>query len=146
MYIHSSIAATQKRDTDLLIPLAERFNLSFTAFGSLISEADVPAYGTLTLTGGGIDPAPVSPIDAEPFKVLSGSIRAAYNTHRGIKDAGPEDGLIVSPGITTGNTGASKVFLRHVVLEREGKLADGKQRYKVLLGFDEAYLPLCAYV
>ncbi|EIM87284.1 carboxypeptidase S [Stereum hirsutum FP-91666 SS1] len=100
----SSIAATQKRDTDLLIPLAERFNLSFTAFGSLVSEADVPAYGNLALTGGGIDPAPVSPIDAEPFKVLSGSIRAAYNTHRGIEDGGPKDELVVSPGITTGNT------------------------------------------
>lgn len=118
--MHSSIAATQKRDTDLLIPLAERFNLSFTAFGSLISEADVPAYGTLALTGGGIDPAPVSPIDAGPFKVLSGSIRAAYNTHRGIEDGGPEDELVVSPGITTGNTGAFKVFLSHIFLEQGG--------------------------
>lgn len=78
--------------------------------------------------------------------MLSGSIRAAYNTHRGIEDGGPEDELVVSPGITTGNTGAFKVFLRHIFLEREGKIANGKQRYKVLLGLDEAYLPLCAHV
>lgn len=105
--IPSSVAATQKRDTDLLKPVAENFNLSYTAFGSLVSEADVPAYGTLILSGTGLDPAPVSPSDEEPYKVLSGSIRAAYDVHRGIGlEGGEEDELIVSPGIMTGNTGA----------------------------------------
>ncbi|KDQ61781.1 hypothetical protein JAAARDRAFT_31262 [Jaapia argillacea MUCL 33604] len=104
----SSVSATQKYDTNLLKSLASQFNLSYTAFGSLVSAPDAPAYGTLTLSdlgGAALEPAPTTPTDLEavPYALLSGSIRATYNAHRGL---GEEEGrgIVVSPGIMTGNT------------------------------------------
>ncbi|KAG2145101.1 hypothetical protein DEU56DRAFT_788792 [Suillus clintonianus] len=102
----SSVTATKQRDTELLTSLASQFNLSYTAFGARITDADAPAFGTLTLSEAythGLEPAPVSPTghDAVPYQILSGTIRAAYNSHRGLSD---DDSLIISPGIMSGNT------------------------------------------
>lgn len=102
----SSIAATKVRDIELLKSLADDFNLSYTAFGSYVSNEDAPSYGTLTLStafGDGLEPAPVTPSgeDAAPFRLLSGTIKAAYNSHRNISGS---DAIIVSPGIMSGNT------------------------------------------
>ncbi|KAG2113088.1 uncharacterized protein F5147DRAFT_682674 [Suillus discolor] len=102
----SSIAATKVRDIELLKSLANDFNLSYTAFGSYISNEDASSYGTLTLStafGDGLEPAPVTPSgeDAAPFRLLSGTIKAAYNSHRNISGS---DAIIVSPGIMSGNT------------------------------------------
>jgi Gly-Xaa carboxypeptidase len=102
----SSIAATKVRDIELLESLANNFNLSYMAFGSHISNEDAPSYGTLTLStafGDGLEPAPVTPSgeDAVPFQLLSGTIKAAYNSHRNISGSGA---IIVSPGIMSGNT------------------------------------------
>jgi len=102
----SSISATQKSDTQRLVELAERFNLSFTAFGQQISPAGAHAYrGSLTLEdawNSALEPAPITPTgaDAVPFQVLSGTIRAVHN--RG----GPrnESDIVVAPGIMGGNT------------------------------------------
>lgn len=105
-----------KSDTDRIIPLAARFNLSLTAFGEVITPADTPAYGTVTLSdawGNQLAPAPVTPTgaDAVPYKVLSGTIKATFDSHRaagfGLTD-GQEienETIVVSPGIMTGNTG-----------------------------------------
>jgi hypothetical protein len=102
----SSVAAVQQRDTDVLRQLAKEFNLTYTAFGSEISTEDDPA-GTLTLTdafGTALEPAPVTPVgeDSAPWQLLSGTIKATYNVHRGLNG---EDNIFVSPGIMTGNTG-----------------------------------------
>ncbi|KAG1788220.1 uncharacterized protein HD556DRAFT_907300 [Suillus plorans] len=102
----SSIAATKVRDIELLKSLANDFNLSYTAFGSYVSNEDAPSYGALTLStafGDGLEPAPVTPSgeDAAPFRLLSGTIKAAYNSHRNISGS---DAIIVSPGIMSGNT------------------------------------------
>ncbi|EGO03557.1 hypothetical protein SERLA73DRAFT_46705 [Serpula lacrymans var. lacrymans S7.3] len=102
----SSLNETTSRQTDLLRPLASGFNLSYTAFGASLSEPDVPAYGSLNLSdawGTGTEPAPVSPTDenAAPYDLLSGTIKAAYNSHRGIKG---DNNVVVSPGIMPGNT------------------------------------------
>ncbi|KAF9240733.1 hypothetical protein BU15DRAFT_73956 [Melanogaster broomeanus] len=103
----SSVAATQAHDTALLKSLAREFNLSYTAFGADINDASAPAYGTLTLSTafdkGGLEPAPITPTDGDavPYQLLSGSIKAAYNSHRGITG---DDNIIVSPGIMSGNT------------------------------------------
>jgi Gly-Xaa carboxypeptidase len=102
----SSTAATKARDIELLKSLANDFNLSYTAFGSRISNEDAPSYGTLILStafGDGLEPAPVTPSgeDAAPFQLLSGTIKATYNSHRNISGS---DAIIVSPGIMSGNT------------------------------------------
>lgn len=107
------MAATQARDTKLLESLAREFNLSYTAFDADINDVNAPAYGTLTLSTAfgreGLEPAPITPTeeDAAPYQLLSGTIKAAYNSHRGITG---NDNIIVSPGIMSGNTG--KLYIR----------------------------------
>lgn len=109
----SSITQTKARDIDLLKPLASKFNLAYTAFGESIRYDDhftVPStYGNLTLSEAfgkvGLEPAPVTPTegdDAAPYTILSGSIKAAFNRHRGIE--GDVDAVVVSPGVLSGNT------------------------------------------
>ncbi|KAI0067051.1 carboxypeptidase S [Artomyces pyxidatus] len=102
----SSVAAVQARDTALFEELADKFNLTYTAFGSEVSRRNGPAYGSLVLTdawGSALEPAPVTPTDtsAVPYRVLSGTIKATYNAHRGLMG---DDNIVVSPGIMGGNT------------------------------------------
>ncbi|KAH9167375.1 hypothetical protein EDB89DRAFT_128974 [Lactarius sanguifluus] len=100
----SSVSAVQRRDTDVLTHLANEFNLSFTAFGSDITPHGDPSAGKLTLTnawGSGLEPAPVTPTDEDsaPWRLLSGTIKATYNTHRGLEGA---SNIFVSPGVMSG--------------------------------------------
>jgi Gly-Xaa carboxypeptidase len=100
----SSVAAVMKRDTKLLEGLAHKFNLSFVAFGTLLTDEDTPAYGRLELSdagGSALEPAPVTPTDAAPYKLLSGTIKAVYAAHRG---GHPDRGITVAPGAVAGNT------------------------------------------
>jgi len=102
----SSVSEVQAHDTALLKHLAETFNLTYSAFGAQISEEGASASGTLTLSAAfqqGLEPAPVTPTgsDAAPYQLLSGTIKATYNTHRSINDA---DSVIVAPSIMSGNT------------------------------------------
>lgn len=105
----SSVAATLDHDAALVKSLAHEYNLSYTAFDADMDwDATGPARGMVTLSrafGSGLEPAPVTPTgeDAGPYRLLSGSIKAAYNAHRGISG---DKNIIVSPGIMSGNTGA----------------------------------------
>lgn len=101
----SSVDAAKEHDTALLKGLAHDFNLSYTAFGAQITGQDAPAYGTLTISdawGAALEPAPISPIDAPEYALLSGTIKATYNAHRGLQG---DDNIVVAPGIMSGNTG-----------------------------------------
>ncbi|KAH9074826.1 hypothetical protein EDB83DRAFT_2312331 [Lactarius deliciosus] len=89
--VFSSVSAVQQRDTDILKHLAKEFNLSFTAFGSDITPTGAPTAGKLTLADAwesGLEPAPVTPTDEDsaPWQLLSGTIKAVYNAHRGLED------------------------------------------------------------
>ncbi|KAJ7623331.1 hypothetical protein FB45DRAFT_925310 [Roridomyces roridus] len=102
----SSVAEVQAHDTALLKDLATKFNLTFTAFGTKLTEP--PAYGTLEIKdayGTALAPAPVSPIrgeGSEAYQLLSGTIKSTFSAHRaGL--AGPKE-VIVAPGMSTGNT------------------------------------------
>lgn len=100
----------KEHDTNLLKSLASQFNLSYTAFGSSITNEDQPASGALTLTdawGTALEPAPLSPIDAAPYALLSGTIKATYSAHRPTENGK----IVVSPGIMTGNTGTCFLIL-----------------------------------
>ena len=130
----STVAVVQERDTQVLKHLAKDFNLTYTAFGSEIFTEGGPAAGTLTLTdafGAALEPAPVTPTDEDsaPWQLLSGTIKAVYNSHRGLDGA---DNIIVSPGIMTGNTGGCT---RSVCRQSEVTLRiwDMTSRYEVLL-------------
>ncbi|EKM81840.1 hypothetical protein AGABI1DRAFT_36060 [Agaricus bisporus var. burnettii JB137-S8] len=99
--VTSSLKATKDRDVQLLTGLASQFNLSFTAFGEVVARG---SEGSLTLGDpfhDGLEPAPITSTDAAPFQVLSGTIRATFNSHRGL--TGP-DHIFVTPGTMSGNT------------------------------------------
>jgi Gly-Xaa carboxypeptidase len=107
-YWASSVGAVKEHDSKLLAGLADKFNLSYTAFGNKISTEgqDAPSWGTLTLTdawGTALEPAPVTPIDDAPYKLLSGTIKTTYAAHRKLQFNA--DAIAVAPGIMTGNTG-----------------------------------------
>lgn len=103
----SSIEETKTHDTALLTKLASQFNLTYNAFGTEISEKGAPSSGTLTLSdafGRAFAPAPVTPTreNAAPYQLLSGTIKAAYNSHRSLEG---NDNIFVAPGMPSGNTG-----------------------------------------
>ena len=84
--------------------LAEKFNLSYIAFGKEIGDSSTKSSGKLTLSDASntaLQPAPLTPTgqNATPYQLLSGTIKATYDAHRS------GDGVIVSPGIMSGNTG-----------------------------------------
>ncbi|KAF7338835.1 Carboxypeptidase S [Mycena sanguinolenta] len=97
----SSVNATLARDANLLLPLAERSNLSFTAFGEALTPS-AAAYGTLDLSAPQpLEPAPITPSGsgAKPYELLAGTIREVFRVAR----TGVED-IVVAPGLMTGNT------------------------------------------
>lgn len=99
------MSEVKQRDTELLEHLAKKFNLSYTAFGEDVSTGSGPKFGSLSLTdafGTALEPAPVTSSDGEPYKLLSGTIKATYNAHR--QNANEEE-IQVAPGIMSGNTG-----------------------------------------
>ncbi|KIY66589.1 carboxypeptidase S [Cylindrobasidium torrendii FP15055 ss-10] len=103
----SSVKETQDHITTTLAPVAASFSLNFTAFGDVI--ASVPnAKGTLDLSPAfshSLEPAPRTPTageDADAYRLLSGTIKAAFNAHRGY-DVDTQE-IVVSPGMPTGNT------------------------------------------
>ncbi|KAI0047164.1 carboxypeptidase S [Auriscalpium vulgare] len=99
--------ATQRRvskyDTELFTQLAHEFNLTYTAFD--VPVTPTPGRGTLTLSdawNSSLAPAPTTPTDALPYRLLSGTIRATYNSWRGLDPAA--NSIFVSPGVMGGNT------------------------------------------
>lgn len=102
------MAATRERDAQLLKSVAREYNLSYTAFDVDMDVDMTPtARGTVTLSTAfesGFETAPITPTDGDavPYRLLSGSIKAAYNSHRAISG---DDHVIVSPGMMSGNTG-----------------------------------------
>lgn len=105
---------------------AAKFNLSLTAFESHVHipgiDPSSPTYGSLILSdawGTALEAAPVTPTDyssensqAEPYKLLVGTIRSTYKRHR--KQAEALDSkkgddlknIYVAPGYMSGNTGS----------------------------------------
>jgi Gly-Xaa carboxypeptidase len=101
----SSVNEVMRHDMKFIKPFAEKFNLSLVAFGTLVTDAGVPSYGTLELSdawGTALEPAPVTSTNAAPYKLLAGTIKEVYASHRGGE---PEQDVNVAPGIMGGNTG-----------------------------------------
>lgn len=102
------MAATLEHDAQSLKSLAREYNLSYIAFDvDMGGDMATTARSKVTLStafGSGLEPAPITPTegDAAPYRLLSGSIKAAYNSHRGISG---DDHIVVSPGMMSGNTG-----------------------------------------
>ncbi|RDB15819.1 Carboxypeptidase S [Hypsizygus marmoreus] len=107
--VASSVEEVQAHDAKLLESLAAKFNLTYNAFGTTLSELGVPSSGTLTLSdtfGTALHIAPITPTgkDVAPYQLLSGTIKAAYNSHRSLQGT---DTIVVSPGMMSRNTSNS---------------------------------------
>jgi len=103
----SSVAAVKQRNTQALKHLAEEFNLTYTAFGSLISPEGASSSGALNLTeawSAPWEPAPETPTDEDsaPWQLFGGTVKATYNAQRGLQG---DDNIFVSPGVLTANFG-----------------------------------------
>jgi Gly-Xaa carboxypeptidase len=102
---YSSVGALQARLTDVLSPVAARFNLSVNAFGRTLGEnTESPTAGELTLSdafGTAIEPAPITPTTGSaPYELLSGVIRNVVETSR--RDAYKGKKVLVAPSILLG--------------------------------------------
>lgn len=101
----SSVSEVINLDAKLLKPVAEKFNLSLTSFGEVITDPSVPRHGSVVLSdpwNNQLEPAPVSPYKGSiAFDVFSGTIKSTYNTHRGLEG---DDNIKVYPAYITGNT------------------------------------------
>ncbi|KAF9786336.1 carboxypeptidase S [Thelephora terrestris] len=101
----SSVSEVINIDTQLVKPIAAKFNLSLTSFGDVITDPSVPYYGSIVLSdpwGNQLEPAPISPYKGSAaFNILSGTIKSVYNTHRGLNG---DDNIEVYPSYMTGNT------------------------------------------
>ncbi|KAL5537057.1 hypothetical protein ACEPAF_880 [Sanghuangporus sanghuang] len=97
----SSVASVKERDSDVIIELAKRFNMTLDSFGETLRTG---SNGKISLSAAwdyALEPAPVTPTDAAPYKLLSGTIRATYNVHRG---SSRKEEIKIAPGIMAGNT------------------------------------------
>ncbi|KAF8337821.1 hypothetical protein F5887DRAFT_983768 [Amanita rubescens] len=100
----SSVSAVQSYDMERLKGLASSYSLTFDAFGENSTNPNTPPSGILTLSDAfhpGLEPAPFTPLNAPPYHLLSGTIKATYNSHRSIRG---HDNIYVAPGMMTGNT------------------------------------------
>ena len=94
--VESSITDVETHYEALISPIAAKHGMTFEGFHSAY---DSPDRRKISLFGvDALEPAPVSPVDAEPFQILSGTIK---NT---LKPLNPENKLIVTPYLMPANT------------------------------------------
>lgn len=96
--VESTVKEVAERLTHIIqMSIAQRYGFEMVAFGELLQNpiGNDTSTGRITLDyfDGPLQPAPVSPLDTEAYKVFSGTIKQALG----------ED-MIVSPSIMTGNT------------------------------------------
>lgn len=94
--VENPIAQVQAHYENLVKPIAQKHGMVFEGFNSLY---DSPEKRKISLFGvDALEPAPVSPADAESFQVLSGTIKNV------LKPLDAEDDLIVTPYLMPANT------------------------------------------
>ncbi|KAL7280786.1 hypothetical protein ACG7TL_005730 [Trametes sanguinea] len=100
---HSSVAQLKEHFTDVVVPVAARFNLSVEAFGRNVSAGSGKG-GHIVLSdafGTGLEPSPVTPMgEHDPYHVLAGTIKSTIETAEGYNASG----VVVAPLLQLGNT------------------------------------------
>src|ERR1700743_970894 len=96
--LSSSVSEVMEIDTDLVKPIATKFNPALPSFGEVVTDPSVPYYGSVALSnprGHRLEPSPVSPYNSTvAFDLLSGTIKSVYNGHRGLEG---DDNIKVYP-------------------------------------------------
>ncbi|KAL2371235.1 carboxypeptidase yscS [Blastomyces gilchristii SLH14081] len=97
--VETSIAEIEKHYESLIRPIARKHGMVFEGFHS---TRESPDPRKISLRGiDALEPAPVSPVESEAFRILSGTIR---NTLKPLdKDEGYDD-LVVTPYLMAANT------------------------------------------
>ncbi|KAF7311976.1 Carboxypeptidase S [Mycena indigotica] len=98
----NSVAEVRDDDTKLLKPVANSFNISFSAFGVPISTGSAAGNISLGNVGQAFDSAPITPA-AAAYDLLAGTIVSTYNTRLG-HSSGDDKTVVVSPTIMPANT------------------------------------------
>jgi Gly-Xaa carboxypeptidase len=94
--VETSIAEVEAHYESLVRPIARKHGMAFAGFHSPCNTAE---KGKTCMFGvDALEPAPVSPVDAEPYRILSGTIKNV------LKPLGPDDDLIVTPYLMPANT------------------------------------------
>lgn len=102
--VESSIALVERHYEDMIRPIARKHGMVFQGFhpSSLSSSVDDSEPRKISLFGvDPLEPAPVSPSDAESFQILSGTIK---NTLKPLDGGGENEELIVTPYLMPANT------------------------------------------
>ncbi|TFK51770.1 carboxypeptidase S [Heliocybe sulcata] len=114
---HSSVRELQDYFTDLLSPLAEKYNLTVNSFGRNITGSETGASaGELILSdafGNQLEVSPVSPFfESAPAEILSGTIKATIESSKGYNASS----VVVTPSFAIGNTDTKSYWnlTRHI--------------------------------
>jgi Gly-Xaa carboxypeptidase len=94
--VETSIAEVEAYYESLISPIARKHGMAFAAFQSPCDSAEKRKICMLGIDA--LEPAPVSPIDADSYRILSGTIKNV------LKPLGPDGELIVTPYLMPANT------------------------------------------
>lgn len=102
--VEASVAQVKEHYESLISPIAEKHGMAFEGFGSA-GAAHSDKRKIILYSVDDLEPAPISPVEAEAFKLLSGTIRGTLSPLDGDGD------LIVTPYLMAANTD-TKFFWR----------------------------------
>lgn len=97
---HSSVGELQQHVTDLLTPLAIKYDLALVAFGTNVTCGGAGQVVLSDFLGTALEPSPVTPTEYGPWSLLQGSIKATFEsspTRNGSE-------VVVIPYLSAGNT------------------------------------------
>lgn len=117
--VESTVAEVSSRLTHIIqMSIAQRYGFEVVAFGTLLRNpiGNDTSTGRITLEyfDEPLEPAPVSPLDTEAYKVFSGTIKQVLG-----------DDVVVSPSIMTGNTDTKYMWDLTRNIYRFTPVADG---------------------
>ncbi|OJA18441.1 hypothetical protein AZE42_05816, partial [Rhizopogon vesiculosus] len=97
---HSSVSELQDRFTNIVAPVAAKYNMSLDAFGKTVG-LEVPTWGLVKLSdafASALEPAPVTPTTGSgPYELLSGTVLSTLKTN--LRTDNPPDDAVVTPGL-----------------------------------------------
>lgn len=97
---HSSVGDLQQHITELLTPLAIKYDLALVAFGNNVTCGGAGQVVLSDFLGTALEPSPVTPTEYGPWALLQGSIKATFES----SPARNGSEVVVVPYLSAGNT------------------------------------------